>query len=197
MTAVVDQVSEDQEEHADHAERGYAGEGEHHGVDGFAPHDSRVAHAGRPPPRSVATIRMRARPFRMKVIKNKTKPNSIRALRYKSPVASVNSLAMTEAMVYPGANSEALIWGLLPMTIVTAMVSPSARARARKTEPMMPVRAQGTTTCQVDSQRVAPMASAASRCSRGTLSKTSRDTEIMKGTTMMARTMPAVRNPTP
>ena len=57
------------------------------------------------------------------------------------------------------------------MTMVTAMVSPSARARARNTEPRMPVRAQGTTTFQVASQRVAPSASAASRCSRGTVSK--------------------------
>ena len=50
----------------------------------------------------------------------------------------------------PGENSEALILASLPITIVTAIVSPSARARARKTEPMIPVRAQGTTTFQVD-----------------------------------------------
>ena len=53
--------------------------------------------------------------------------------------------------------------GLLPTTMVTAMVSPSARARARNTEPIMPVRAAGTTTFQVDSHRVAPSARAASR----------------------------------
>ena len=133
----------------------------------------------------------------MNVIKNKTRPSSISALKYRSPVASVNSLAITDAIVYPGANNDALICGLFPMTMVTAMVSPSARAKARNTEPMMPVRAHGTTTCQVASQRVAPIASAASRCSRGTLSNTSRDTEMMNGTTMIASTMPAVRKPTP
>ena len=37
----------------------------------------------------------------------------------------------------------------------------------------------GTTTCQVVSHRVAPNASAASRCSRGTASSASRDTEMM------------------
>ena len=42
------------------------------------------------------------------------------------------------------------------MTMVTAMVSPRARAKARNMEPMIPVRAQGTTTCHVASQRVAP-----------------------------------------
>ena len=83
------------------------------------------------------------------------------------------------------------------MTMVTAMVSPRARASARKIEPMMPVLAKGTTTFQVDSQRVEPSASAASRWSRGTDSSTSRDTEMMYGMTMMARTIPAVRNPTP
>src|ERR1700722_19296288 len=197
MAAVVDQVAQNQKQHADYAECGHAGQREHHVIHRFSPHDPRLAHAGRPPPRSVATIRIRASPFRMNVIKNNTSPSSISALRYKSPVASVNSLAITDAIVYPGANSDALICGLFPMTMVTAIVSPSARAKARNTEPMMPVRAHGTTTCQVDSQRVAPIASAASRCSRGTLSKTSRDTEIMNGTTMMASTIPAARKPTP
>jgi len=59
-------------------------------------------------------------------------------------------------MEYPGEKSEALIVGVFPMTIVTAIVSPRARASARKIEPMMPVRAKGTTTFQVDSQRVEP-----------------------------------------
>ena len=47
--------------------------------------------------------------------------------------------------------------------VILTMVSPRARAKARKIEPMMPVRAKGTTTFQVDSQRVAPRARAASR----------------------------------
>src|SRR5260370_6043256 len=56
----------------------------------------------------------------------------------------------------------------LPITMVTAMVSPRARARARKMEPNIPERAYGTTTCQVDSHFVAPTANAASRRSLGT-----------------------------
>ena len=90
-----------------------------------------------------------------------------------------------------------MICGVLPITIVTAMVSPSARAKARKMEPMMPVLAKGTTTFQVVSQRVDPSANAASRWSRGTASNTSRETEMMYGITIIASTIPAVRKPTP
>ena len=81
--------------------------------------------------------------------------------------------------------------------MVTAMVSPRARAIERNTEPMIPVRANGTTTFQVVSQRVAPRPSAASRWSLGTDINTSRDTEMMYGTIMIASTKPAARNPTP
>ena len=42
-------------------------------------------------------------------------------------------------------------------------------------EPTMPERAYGRTTCQTVSQRVAPSASAASRCDCGTASRTSRE----------------------
>ena len=83
--------------------------------------------------------------------------------------------------------------GSLPITIVTAMVSPRARANARNIDPIIPVRAHGTTTCQVDSQRVAPKPKAASRCSRGTVNSTSRETEMMYGNVMIARITPAVR----
>ncbi len=55
--------------------------------------------------------------------------------------ASANSLAMAAAMVYPGANSEAAISWRLPITMVTAMVSPRARPRPSTTAPMMPDRA--------------------------------------------------------
>ena len=56
-------------------------------------------------------------------------------------LASANSLAMTADIVYCGANSDALIFGLFPMTIVTAIVSPSARPNPSITAPTMPVRA--------------------------------------------------------
>ena len=54
--------------------------------------------------------------------------------------------------------------GLLPMTIVTAIVSPSARPRPRMTAPTIPERAYGRTAFVTVSQRVAPRASIASRC---------------------------------
>ena len=43
--------------------------------------------------------------------------------------ASVNSLAIVAEIVVPGAKSEAEIWCALPITKVTAIVSPSARPR--------------------------------------------------------------------
>ena len=92
-----------------------------------------------------------------------------------------------------GREQEAWILGSLPITIVTAMVSPKARARPRKIDPKMPSLAYGTTTCHVDSHWVAPSASAASRCSRGTASSDSRETEMMNGNRHDGRTMPAVR----
>src|ERR1700690_933625 len=51
------------------------------------------------------------------VTKNSARPISIKAERYKSPVASVNSLASTLAMVYPGANSDLAISGRLRTTM--------------------------------------------------------------------------------
>ena len=80
------------------------------------------------------------------------------------------------------------------MTMVTAMVSPKARANARKMDPMIPSRAWGTTTCQVDSHLVAPSARAASRCSRGTASSDSREMEMINGKVMIARIKLAASN---
>ena len=84
----------------------------------------------------------------------------------------------------------ATICGLLPMTMVTAIVSPSARPRARITAPEMPARPYGKTTCQIVSHFVAPRASEPSRCICGTADSTSRETAAMKGSTMMARINP-------
>ena len=41
--------------------------------------------------------------------------------------------------------------GSFPITIVTAIVSPRARASARNTDPMIPSFANGSTACHVDS----------------------------------------------
>ena len=57
--------------------------------------------------------------------------------------------------------------------------------------PMMPDLAYGSTAPRIISHRVAPSASAASRCERGTASSTSRDTAEMYGSTMIARMTPA------
>src|SRR5437763_6809285 len=66
-------------------------------------------------------------------------PISMSACTYSSSAASVNSLAMTAAIVYCGLYSEAEMIGLLPMTMVTAMVSPSARPKPSMTAPRMPL----------------------------------------------------------
>ena len=44
-------------------------------------------------------------------------------------------------MVYCGANSDSEIRGLFPITIVTAIVSPSARPKPSMMAPTIPVRA--------------------------------------------------------
>ena len=80
--------------------------------------------------------------FTIRVMMNSTRPISTRAARYSASAASVNSLAMTADIVYCGANSDAAICGLFPITIVTAIVSPSARPNPSMTAPMMPVRAK-------------------------------------------------------
>ncbi len=108
-----------------------------------------------------------------------------------SLVASVNSLAITAAMVYPGAKSDAAISCRFPITIVTAIVSPNARPNPRITAPTIPDRAYGTTAVQAASHRVAPRPKAASRWLAGTARRTSRDTDMMYGITMIARMIPA------
>ena len=63
----------------------------------------------------------------MVVMMNSSSPSSISAEVYRSPTASANSLARDEAMLFPGASSEGLRCWVLPITKVTAMVSPRAR----------------------------------------------------------------------
>ena len=78
--------------------------------------------------------------FTASVMTKSTRPISISACRCRSSVASVNSFAMTAAMVYCGAKSDQEIVGLFPITIVTAIVSPSARPKPSMMAPTMPVR---------------------------------------------------------
>src|SRR5207237_7518583 len=57
--------------------------------------------------------------FTPTVMMKRSRPISISACKYSSSAASVNSLAMTAAMVYCGLNSDAVTCGELPMTMGT------------------------------------------------------------------------------
>src|SRR5919206_1085294 len=96
---------------------------------------------------------------------------------------------MAEAIVYDGSNSDRLICGRLPITIVTAIVSPSARPKPRITAPAIPG-APFTSTTRIISHLVAPRASAASRCEPGTAASTSRTTAEIIGVNMIGGNYP-------
>src|SRR6185312_4151498 len=91
--------------------------------------------AAPPPTRHTS---QRAIALTMIVIMSSVNPTAMSADRCASLLASLNSLAISDAMVYPGASSEAEISWRLPMSIVTAMVSPNARPKPRMMPPMMP-----------------------------------------------------------
>jgi hypothetical protein len=65
-------------------------------------------------------------------------------------------LASAEAIELPGANSDALMRYALPMTNVTAIVSPSARPRPSMMPPITPTFVYGSTMFQTTSHVVAP-----------------------------------------
>src|SRR5882757_5706643 len=113
-------------------------------------------HATAPERRSSLRSMACANAITVNVMRNSNSPRAIREEVYRSPTASVNSLAIAEDMVVPGASKEELIRCALPMTNVTAMVSPSARPRPNMIPPTMPTRECGTTTFQMTSQVVAP-----------------------------------------
>src|SRR2546428_3777925 len=89
--------------------------------------------------RFVLQMRRRETMLTKIVMINSNNPISINACKYNSSAASLNSLAITAAMVYCGLNSDSAMTGALPMTIVTAIVSPSARPRPSMMAPMIPV----------------------------------------------------------
>src|SRR5947208_2677236 len=101
--------------------------------------------------------------------------------------ASANWLAIVLATVSDAPSSDAPIRRPLPITIVTAIVSPSARPRARMHAPMNPDFAAGQTAMRIISQRVAPSPSAASRYVAGTERTASSETDTIIGSTMIAR----------
>ena len=72
------------------------------------------------------------------VIKNRINPSSINA-DLCNPPASLNSLAMADAIEVDGEKIESGSWNALPMINVTAIVSPRALPNPSMTLPMMPV----------------------------------------------------------
>ena len=128
------------------------------------------------PCRPMRQMRRRDTPLTSSVMMNSSSPISISACRYRSSAASLNSFAITAAIVYCGAKTESDSLGVLPITIVTAMVSPSARPKPSMMAPMMPTRPYCSAT-RMASHRVAPSAYAPSRCAAGTARSTSRATE--------------------
>ena len=79
-----------------------------------------------------------------------------------------------------------------PAAIVTAIVSPTARASASKTAATIPERADGRTTLVAISQRVAPRPNAASFISLGTALIASSDIETIIGKIIAATTIIAL-----
>jgi hypothetical protein len=127
----------------------------------------------------------RARTFMAMVTPNSSRPSSIRTEVCIGPVVPGSSRAMILGIVLPLPRTVSWTGGsparmmrpsmylLLPMSMVTAIVSPRARPSAKKQPPMMPGRAYGSTTFQMVCQRVAPRASEPSRWARGTAWQTS------------------------
>ena len=103
--------------------------------------------------------------------------------------ASPNVLAMLAAMVLPPFSirlNEML--KTMPSVIASAIVSPSARPRPSITAAITPGLPYGSTAVRTISHLVAPSASAASSFMPGVCRKTSRDNDVMIGSTMIART---------
>src|SRR5579862_1341249 len=99
FSAVIHQIAEDKEQDRYGNQHANSRKREHENVERFSPRQSQAHEGSTPLPRAVVTrIRRRASPFRMKVSRNSTSPSSIRALKYKLPVASENSLASTAAI---------------------------------------------------------------------------------------------------
>ncbi len=147
-------------------------------------------------PRVTAHTSSRAKTFTTMVTRNSASPISIRAVRCKSLTASVNSLAITAAMLYAGARSH----------LKRRTAADHHRHRHRFAQgtsesqyeaPTMPMRALRSTPIRIISHRVAPSASTASRCMCGTAVITSLVSDDTIGRIMIARMTPAAKRPMP
>src|SRR6185437_14852120 len=92
------------------------------------------------------------------VTRNNTSPISINADKYRLLAASVNSFAITLAIVFPGAKILFGITLVFPITIVTAIVSPNALPSDNKTPANNPDLEYGKITSLITSYLVAPNA---------------------------------------
>src|SRR5205809_49785 len=120
-------------------------------------------HAAPSPRRSTRATMSLAKMLMINDMSMRTRPSSMNALNSSGVSASVKLLAIQLAIVCPWSNRDTEITFLLPIVMVTAIVSPTARPRPRMTAPKMPARAYRRTANRVVSQRVAPRLSAASR----------------------------------
>ena len=137
-------------------------------------------------------MNQRAMMFTISVSTNSTRPAANRADVW-IPVDSPNSFAITAASVYPWANRWLPIFGALPITSTTAIVSPIARPIPSIAPPVIPGREYGRTARRIISHRVAPSASAPSLSADGTVAMTSREIADTIGTIMIARIRPAMK----
>src|SRR5262249_6724895 len=117
----------------------------------------RQAHTGLAPAgmRPTRQTRSRAPMLRSRVTRNSSRPSSVSADSGR-PDASGYWFAIWLASVCAGANSDHFRCELLPITIVTAIVSPRARPRPSRIAPTRPDRTYGMTAWRTASQRVAP-----------------------------------------
>src|SRR5262249_14855105 len=113
-----------------------------------------IGHDAPPARRSSVRSMIWATASTIVVMKNRINPSSISDDGYSSSTASRNSFAIVAEIDVPGANREGLIRWALPMTKVTAIVSPSARPSASIAPPTTPERAYGNTTRHITSQVV-------------------------------------------
>ena len=104
---------------------------------------------------------------------------------------------MSLVSVAVGENSEVMSCGVLPMSICTAIVSPTARAIASTTAVRMPGAAAGTMTWTIVCHHVAPSARLASSSGFGTALSASVLMERIVGMIMMASTSEAASTPKP
>src|SRR5438552_727388 len=140
--ALQHEIAENEQQREHRGERQHHHHGGHRAA-GEMTAEHAAAHSARLPtawPRATRQIRTRAMALTATVSTKRINPTSNKADWYRLVVASLNSLAIAAAIVYAGCRSETPMSCRFPMSIVTAIVSPSARPRPRMTAPIKPAR---------------------------------------------------------